>query len=446
MSLCHDNLTSMPLDPYRRVLSVPALRQALVLGILVRIPIFAGGVLLTLHVVQTLHRDYGAAGLVSAAATLCIAVSGPWRGRLLDTKGLRRVVLPSLVVMAICWSIAPFVGYLPLLLLAALAGLFVVPTFSIIRQAVIAAVPDSDRRTALSLDSVAVEVSFMVGPLVGVWAATIWPTSWVLFSIEMLGVLAGVGLWLTNPVMHADRVDTAGVDTDGVDTDGGNTDGVDTDDTADTAGGSLSRRAWFGPQFLAMCAAAAATTIVLSGCDIAFVAALRGFGKVSLIGPVLAIWGLGSVIGGLVYGILRRSISAFLLLGGLSAATIPIAFAPGVWPLAALGFLAGMLCAPTITATVDQLSRVVPDAARGEAMGWHGSSMTAGSALGAPVAGLAIDQWGWAGGFVSVSLAGMAVAAVGAGATRTGTYRRSRKRAADRQVQCAKSVSCSQGP
>ena len=195
----------MPLDPYRRVLSVPAMRQALVLGILVRIPIFAGGVLLTLHVVQTLDRTYGAAGLVTAAATVCIAVSGPWRGKLLDTRGLRRVVLPSLVVTAICWSIAPFVDYLPLLVLAALAGLFVVPVFSIIRQAVMAAVPDSDRRTALSLDSVAVEVSFMVGPLLGVWAATIWPTAWVLFTVEMLGVLAGVGLWLVNPVMHVDR-------------------------------------------------------------------------------------------------------------------------------------------------------------------------------------------------------------------------------------------------
>jgi predicted MFS family arabinose efflux permease len=424
MSVRCDNLMCMPLDPYRRVLSVPALRQALVLGMLVRIPIFAGGVLLTLHVVQTLHRNYGAAGLVSAAATLCIAVSGPWRGRLLDTKGLRHVVAPSLVVMAICWSIAPFVGYLPLLLLAALAGLFVIPTFSIIRQAVIAAVPDSDRRTALSLDAVAVEVSFMVGPLVGVWAATIWPTSWVLFSIEMLGVLAGVGLWLANPVMHPDREDADGTD---------GTEG-DTDP-------SLSRRAWFRPRFLAMCAAAAATMIVLSGCDIAFVAALRAFDKVSLIGPVLAIWGFGSVIGGLVYGMLHRSISAFLLLGGLSAATIPIAFAPSVWPLAALGFLAGLLCAPTITATVDQLSRVVPEAARGEAMGWHGSAMTAGSALGAPVAGLAIDQWGWAGGFVGVSLAGMVVAAVGAGAT--ATYRRSRQRAAGRQVRSAHSVSCS---
>jgi len=390
------------------------MRQALALGIMVRIPIFAGGVLLTLHVVQTLHRDYGAAGLVTAAATVCIAVSGPWRGKLLDTKGLRRVVLPSLVVTAICWSIAPFVDYLPLLILAALAGLFVVPTFSIIRQAVMAAVPESDRRTALSLDAVAVEVAFMVGPVVGIWAATIWPTSWVLFSIEMLGVLAGMGLWLADPVMHADPGES------------------NQDDQP------LPRKAWFRPQFLAMCAAAAATTIILSGCDIAFVAALRQFDKVSLIGPVLAIWGVGSVIGGLVYGILHRSISAFLLLGGLALATIPISLAPSVWPLAALGFVAGLFCAPTITATVDQLSRVVPEAARGEAIGWHGSAMTAGSALGAPVAGLAIDQWGWTGGFVSVSLVGGAVAVVGAGATTT--YRRSRRRAAIRQKQVTEPV------
>ncbi len=406
----------MPLDPYRRVLAVPALRQALVLGVLVRIPIFAGGVILTLHVVQTLGRSYGAAGLVTAAATLCIAVSGPWRGRLLDTRGLRRVVLPSLVVMAICWSIAPFVDYLPLLLLAALAGLFVVPTFSIIRQAVIAAVPDSDRRTALSLDSVAIELSFMVGPLIGVWAATIWPTTWVLFSIEMLGVLAGAGLWLANPVMRADNVSKVGED------------GVI---GADRGNGHLAARmprsSWFRPQFLAVCGAAAATTFVLSGSDIAIVAALREFDQIALIGPVLAIWGLGSVIGGLVYGALHRSIPAFLLLGGLSLATMPIALAPGVWPLAALAFGAGVLCAPTITATVDQVSRVVPAAARGEAIGWHGSFMTAGSALGAPAAGMAIDRWGWGAGFVSVSLVGVAVAAVGAGATYT--RRRSRYQA-----------------
>jgi predicted MFS family arabinose efflux permease len=408
----------MPLDPYRRVLSIPALRQALILGVLVRTPIFAGGVILTLHVVQTLGRTYGAAGLVTAAATVCIAVSGPWRGRLLDSKGLRRVVLPSLVVTAICWSIAPFVGYFLLLPLAALAGLFVVPTFSIIRQAVITAVPGDDRRTALALDSVAVEVSFMIGPLIGVWAATIWPTAWVLFTIEMLGVIAGFGLWLANPVLRPERADDDG-----------------------EAAEVLPRSAWFRARFLAVCAAAAATTIVLSGSDIAIVAALREFDKIALIGPVLAIWGLGSVIGGLVYGALHRSIPAFLLLGGLSLATMPIALAPSVWPLAALAVVAGLLCAPTITATVDQVSRVVPDAARGEAMGWHGSSMTAGSALGAPIAGLAIDHWGWGSGFVSVSLVGLAVALAGAGAT--STHRRSRRQTGTRRIQDAEPVNLS---
>jgi MFS family permease len=403
-------VSGMPIGPYRRVLAVPSLRQVLLLGLLVRIPIFAGGVVLTLHVVQSLGHSYGAAGLVTAAATVAIAVSGPWRGRLLDRRGLRRVVLPSLLVTAACWSVAPFVGYWPLLGLAALAGLFVVPTFSVIRQAVLVAAPEGDRRTALALDSVAVEMSFMVGPVLGVWAATVWPTSWVLFGIEMLGVLAAIALWVADPVLRAETSDDA--DDDGVT-------------------GGAPRSAWFRPPFLAVCAAAAATTVVLSGSDIAIVAALRELSAAALIGPVLAVWGLGSIVGGLVYGAWHRPFPAFVLLGGLSLATIPLALAPSVWPLTALAFVAGLLCAPTITATVDQVSQVVPEAARGEAMGWHGSFMTAGSALGAPVAGLAIDRWGWGGGFVSVSVLGLVVAVAGAAATRSRRRRQARRTLAD---------------
>jgi MFS family permease len=404
-------VSGMPIGPYRRVLAVPSLRQVLLLGLLVRVPIFAGGVVLTLHVVQSLGHSYGAAGLVTAAATVAIAVSGPWRGRLLDRRGLRRVVLPSLLVTAACWSVAPFVGYWPLLGLAALAGLFVVPTFSVIRQAVLVAAPEGDRRTALALDSVAVEMSFMVGPVLGVWAATVWPTSWVLFGIEMLGVLAAIALWVADPVLRAEPSDGA--------------------PAADADADSPPRSAWFRPPFLAVCAAAAATTVVLSGSDIAIVAALRDLSAAALIGPVLAVWGLGSIVGGLAYGAWHRPFPAFVLLGGLSLATIPLALAPSVWPLTALAFVAGLLCAPTITATVDQVSQVVPEAARGEAMGWHGSFMTAGSALGAPVAGLAIDRWGWGGGFVSVSVLGLVVAVAGATATRSRRRRRARRALAD---------------
>jgi MFS family permease len=372
-------------DSYRRVLAIRPARNALLLGILLRVPMFASAVVLTLHVVATLHRSYAQAGVVSAVATVCIAISGPWRGRLLDRIGLRRVVLPSVIIEGACWAIAPFGGYWPLLALAALAGLFTVPSFSIVRQAVIAAVPESDRRTALALDSVAVEVSFMIGPLVGVWAATTWATSWVLFTIAMSGVAAGVALWIVNlPIKAAARV-TAPPRTD----------------------------SWYSPAFVAVCAAAAAATVVLSGTDIAIVAALRHFDAGPMIGLVLTLWGFGSMAGGLVYGALHRAIPAFVLLAGLAVATLPIALARDTWTLAVLALVAGLVCAPTITATVDQLSRVVPETARGEAMGWHGSALTAGSALGAPLAGVAIDGWGAGGGFVIVSVVGLAVAVVG---------------------------------
>ena len=179
----------MSLQPYQRVLSIRDARRVLLLGFLLRMPIFSAGIILTLHVVTHLGHSYADAGLVAAAATIAIAISGPWRGRLLDRMGLRRVVLPSMIVSAVCWSIAPFVGYVPLLVLAVIGGLFVVPTFSIIRQGVIAAVPDDQRRTALSLDGMSVELAFMVGPVVVVWLTTFLPTAWVLFGIERLGVV-----------------------------------------------------------------------------------------------------------------------------------------------------------------------------------------------------------------------------------------------------------------
>ena len=94
-----------------------------------------------------------------------------------------------------------------------------------------------------------------------------------------------------------------------------------------------------------------------------------------------------------------------------------MALAVGVPSFAVLITVCGVLCAPTITATVEQLSRLVPERFRGEMMGWHGSAMTAGSALGAPIAGVAIDQGGWRWGFLSVSAIGLLVALAGLAVT-----------------------------
>ncbi|MFC7489041.1 MULTISPECIES: MFS transporter [unclassified Knoellia] len=380
--------------PYRVALASRDLRLALLLGSFVRIPVFSAGVLLTVHVVSTLDRSYAAAGLLASVATVAIAVSGPWRGRLLDRIGLRRVVLPSTVVALVCWSIAPWVDYLPLLVLAGVAGLFVIPSFSIIRQAVMAAVPSQERRTAISLDSVAVEIAFIIGPATTIWAASHWDTRWVLFAVQMLGVVGGLTLWLVNLPLRSDSED-------------------------DDPGEHPSRSSWLGLPFIAVCCAAACATFVLSGTDLGIVARMRELGSPTSIGIVLGLWGLGSLFGALVYGGLSRSISTFWLLGALALVTLPMALAHGLFSLSVLAFVAGVLCAPTITASVDQASRIVPASARGEAMGWHGSSLTLGGAMGAPFAGLAIDEVGAGGGFVAPAVVGLVVALLGAAAAQT---------------------------
>ncbi|MEO7448444.1 MAG: MFS transporter [Humibacillus sp.] len=394
----------MDMGGYRHVLAIRDTRNALALGLLIRVPMFAGTLLLTLHVVTSLGRSYGEAGLVTAAATVAIAVSGPWRGRMLDRLGLRRTVAPSLLIQAACWSVAPWVGYWPLMALAALAGLFVVPTFSILRQVIIRSVPESQRRTALSLDSAATELSFMAGPALGVWLATAWHTGWALFTVEMAAVAAGCVLYLVNPAIKGvpdSRPDST-------------TSTAATDVGADRAPVPGARRGFITRRVAAVYLAAACSTLVLSGTDVSIVAALRSFEATTSIGWVLALWAAGSLVGGLVYGAWHRSFSVFWLLGGLAATTAPVALAVGVPSFAVLLTVSGVLCAPTITATVEQLSRVVPERFRGEMMGWHGSAMTAGSAVGAPLSGFAIDHGGWRSGFLVVSVLGVLIAGAGA--------------------------------
>jgi len=379
------------IEAYRSVLRRATVRRVLALSLIMRIPLWAGNVVLTLHVVSHLHRSYGAAGLVSAVITIALTVSSPWRGRVLDRVGLRRTVAPSLIVLAVCWSIAPFVGYLALLALVGVAGLFTVPSFSIIRQALMSAVDESERRSVLAVDSVAIEISFMIGPALGVLLATYAPTSWALFACEFCTIAADALLFFVNPALRTAEAEAE-----------------------HAAGKPIGRRGWISVEVLAVLAMAAAATVVLTGTDVGIVAALRHMGHQSWIGWVLGVWGLWSAVGGFAYGALHRSLPVSVLLGLLAGTTVPVALAGEPVTMVLLLLVAGVCCAPTITATVDTLSQVVPERVRGEALGWHGAAMTVGSAVGAPLAGVAIDAAGWRAGFVVSGLLGVVAAAAGA--------------------------------
>ncbi|MGN6253118.1 MAG: MFS transporter [Marmoricola sp.] len=369
-------------------------RRILLLGLIIRIPMWAAGVVVTLHVVTHLGRSYGEAGLVDGVLSLAVALSGPWRGRLLDRIGLRATVGPSLVVLLGCWCIAPWVGYWPLVVLVGVAGMFAVPTFSVVRQVLIGAVPDTQRTAVLSIDSVVVELSFMVGPVVGVLLATSLPTPVALFSTQLAAVAGGALLWWDNPSLGGHE---------------------DADDGGAASAGTVrgGRLGWVTPSVLAVLLVCATSTVVLTGEDLGTVAALRHFGHPTAIGWSLALWGAGSAVGGIVYGSLRRHPSSHVLLALLAGSTALVGLATGPLAFTLLLFASGFFCAPTITATVDDLTRLVPARVRGEAMGWHGSALTLGGALGAPLVGSAIDHGGWSTGFVATGLAGLTAALLG---------------------------------
>ena len=383
----------MTFSGYLAVLAVPSVRGVLLLSMLVRIPMFAAMIAVTLHVVGTLHQSYGMAGLLTAVSTVAIAVAGPWRGRLLDRIGLRRTLTPSLLVQAVCWSIAPFVGFWPLAVLFAIGGLMAVPSFPIVRQVLIANVPSDMRRTALALDSALTEVAYMAGPLIGVWAATTFDTRLAFLALEWASLLGALALWYLNPPLRRDD--------------------------SEAAGGVGGVRSWMTARAVVVLGAAAATMFILGGVDVAVVAALRSMGNQAAIGWVLAGWGLGSMVGGLLYGAWHRAVPVFWLLLALGALTIPVACTTSLPAFAGLLLVGGALVAPSITATVDTLSRVVPSTAMGEAMGWHGTAFTVGIAAGAPVGGLVIDHFGWAAGFAVTGSVGVAVGTLGLLGVRT---------------------------
>jgi MFS family permease len=421
---------------YRDLLAVRPIRNLLLVGMVARIPHSAAGVLLTLHIVLTLGQGYAAAGAAAAVMTIGIAVGAPWRGRRVDTVGLRRALIPSVVSETVIWSIVPHVGYQLLLPLVFVGGLLTLPIFSVVRQSLGILATGEQRRTAFALDAISTELVFMIGPAAGALVAT---AGFSVLGLTVVGVatsLSGLFLmWINPPTRSA----VSGLAPDPA-FEACQQEGAETalvaaapahlqeaaSELAPLAAAEQRRQgrpglrhkvrhsfAWFTAAVAAVFAVAAGAGMVLSGTDVGIVAALQTGGHQAEIGIVFLFWCAASVLGGLVYGAMHRPVSPILLLLGMSALTLPMAFAQDTWTLALLSLLPGLLCAPVLSAASEKVAELVEEGRRGEAMGWYGSALTGGVALGAPLAGLFIDGVGPGAGFVAVGLAGVMLCLIG---------------------------------
>ncbi len=395
---------------YRKVLAIGQVRRLLIVAMIARIPHAAAGVLLTLHVVETMKLSYASAGLVAAAITIGMAFGAPWRGRLVDIYGLRRALMPSVIAEITVWSVAPFLNFQLLIIAAVIGGLFAVPIFSVVRQALGVMVPAEQRRTAYALDSMGGEITFMIGPAAGVMLATTTHTIVGLVIIGVSASLAGVFLMWFNPPTRTGQ-SGAYVALDGAH-------GQPVQDRAEPSAPELDGKhflkrlwlrsrhslGWLNIAVLAILGTSLGAGLVLAGTNVGMVATMRYNDRVGDLGIVFFFWCGSSIIGAIIYGALKRSINPLWLLMAMAILIIPMGFATTAWTLGLLCILPGLLCAPVLTSSAEHIADLVSEKRRGEAMGWYGSSMTLGSAMGAPFAGAVIDKIApWA-GFAIVGL------------------------------------------
>ena len=477
---CEPYHDGMDFSAYGRLLADGRIRNLLLVGFIARFPHTAAGVILTLHVAVTLGEGYGQAGLAAAAMTLGIAVGSPWRGRAIDVQGLRRALVPSVVMEALVWSLVPWVPYPWMLALVFVGGVFSVPIFSVVRQGLGVLTHGRQRQTAFALDSIITETIFMMGPALGAVVAASWSSAWGLMIVGWSAALGGLLLIWFNPPTRSTQVSGAGpeayteaddreqalaqavqgapmhldvtapdlatgaipVVTDAIpaitgsmpmiapDGSGLAAAGVDRPDGATAAGegatadGVVVTRAerlrlwrvrafgWVSPPALAVLVVAMAAGIVLVGTEVTMVAELERVGLAGSVGVVYAFWCGASAIGGLLYGAWGRDVPPLALMGLFALFTVPMAFVDGVWALAFASLPSGLLTSPTLAAASSRLSTLVAEERRGEAMGYYGSAMTAGAAMGAPLVGLFIDAFHPWVGYLVVAAAGLVLVCV----------------------------------
>jgi MFS family permease len=365
--------------------------MATLLGVslLARTAITADVMALTLYVVLGLHMSYAAAGGVAAALTAGMALGGPLLGRMIDWRGLRTVLLVTVVLQLVFWLSVPILPYGILLAAAFAAGLLMVPAQSVTRQAIAAMTTAEQRRAAYALESVQGELSYIVGPAVVILCAATMSPGVVAWGLGAAIAAGGAGIALLNPPVRAK------------------------DETAAGAAGRPPRREWLGAGMIAVLTMAFGATTLLSGVDLAIVATLKEAGQVSWAAGVIAVFGVASVTGGLIYGALPRPLPTWLLLGLLGLVTIPVGLAHD-WPWLCLAIVGtGLLTASTLSTVADAVSRLAPAGVRGEATGLQSSAQSAGFALGSPLVGVAIDRSVPAGGFAAAGLAGLVAALAG---------------------------------
>jgi MFS family permease len=383
-------------ERYARVLRAPHARALLIAELPARLPVGINGLAIVLFLRE--HTgSYAAAGAVAAAFGIALGITSPLIGRVIDRRGLTRVVVPLSLLHAAAMGglVAAGLSDAPVwacALLAVAAGAFIPPLGSISRSLwprILRDQPDDLLSTALALEGVMIELVFVIGPLITALLAALADPAWALVLSPLL-LLAGLSLFLLQePVRTWVISEHAG------------------------SHGVLGALRSPGIRTLVLC------TVPMGFCFGAMEVTLPAFsedqGHRDLAGVLLAVWSAGSAAGGLLYGARHWTGPAGRRYARLAALLpigyLPLAIAPSIGAMVPLALLAGLCIAPTLTAGNQIAGDVAPEGAETEAYTWPVTSLLVGLAIGNWSAGAIVEAVDWQAAFL-VSAGGAGLSAL----------------------------------
>jgi MFS family permease len=391
------------LSPYAEIFAIPRAWRFSVAGIIGRMPMSMYGIGTVLLVSAGTGR-YGVAGSVSAAGALGGAVCAPQLGRLTDRVGQHRVLIPVCVTftLAVAGLAAAVTLHAPdwTLFACGIAGGAAMPqTGPMARARWSVLLAGSPRlHTAFSVESVADELCFVIGPAaVTLLATQLHPAAGI--GCAALCALAG-SFWFasqrsTEPPLAGPRPPAPAAPPAG------------RERLAPVRpGGRLAAAGLLVLLPVYLFIGAMFVTVDLS--TIAFATRL---GHKPLAGVILGCYALGSATGGLWYGsrswraAARRRLAVTLTLTVAGVATFWAM--PNLLVLALVIYLCGLTIAPTLIAGYSLLEATARPGRATEAMSWLSTGISVGVACGATAAGFILDAYGPRWGYVFAAASGV---------------------------------------
>lgn len=365
----------------------PGLKRVVMAQLLARFPYGMTVLALVMHV-ESIFDSYALAGIALGAETIASALSGPLLGRLVGHIGIMRVFVPGALISIATFILLAFTPFSEwwVVFLSALLGFAQPPIQAVARTVYLRLVKPELKQSIFTLDATSQELIWILGPVIATFAAAQVST---VFAMVLMAFIQAVGIiiFLTDKNVRFTQIQK----------------------TEKQIGHVMKNRT-----VIVMVILGSVLVASFAGMEIPTVALLDK----AMAGVVIAVFSIGSIIGGLTLG--HRTPSRWTVPAFFALATtgyLLSMFAPSnpIW-LAICWFFGGIAVAPLLGTINAMISSATSDADALEAYGWLNTGQLLGYAAAAVAVGFLIDHISPAAGLwvaIGFSFIGLCVSLIG---------------------------------